>query len=173
MLFCVLLTWLKISSLIPKVMTNLCLLLQSFCLSLCIQDYKSGWSDNNEGCAQARLYNRRNSGDMQTRVRGPSINLTGLRSCQVYEDMLWNILFNWHVSCCTHTATDPPSTTRVLGPGRTARLCPSPRLCLQPQRGVCSAQLWSVWPRTQEGGWHYSPALPSDCLPHRSLRKSV
>lgn len=125
---------------------------------LCIQDCGSGCSDNHVGCTEAGLYNGGNSGDIQSGVRGPSINLTGWRSCQEYERMLWSMLLNGRVSRCAHTATVPPSTTRA------------------PQGGACSARLWSAWPRTwerEEGAWHYSPALPSDCLPRRSLRKSV
>lgn len=91
------------------------------CLSLslrgivCIQDCDSGCSDNHVGCTRAGLYKRGNSGDMQTGVRGPSINLTGCRSCQEYERMLWSTLLSGRVSCCTHTATVPPSTTGTSG----------------------------------------------------------
>lgn len=60
--------------------------------ALCIQHGDSGCSDNHVGCTEAGLYNRGNSGDMQTGVRGPSINLTGRRSCQEYERMLWSML---------------------------------------------------------------------------------
>lgn len=146
------------------------------CLSLslrgivCIQDCDSGCSDNHVGCTRAGLYKRGNSGDMQTGVRGPSINLTGCRSCQEYERMLWSTLLSGRVSCCTHTATVPPSTTGTSGPGRTVSLCPSPCLCLEPQR---SSDQLGPEPERGERGRYYSPALPSDCLPHCSLRKSV
>ena len=76
--------------------------------TLCILDCSSGCSDNHVGCTGAGLYNRGNSGDIQTGVRGPSINLTGWRSCQEYERMLWSMLLSGRVSRCAHTATVRP-----------------------------------------------------------------
>lgn len=142
---------------------------------LCIQDCSSGSSDNHVGCSRAGLFNRGNSGDIQTRVRGPSINLTGWRSCQEYERMLWSMLLSGRVSRCAQTATVPPSTTSALGPGWTAGLRPSLRLCLEPQGGCVRHSSDQLGPEPERGerGRHYSPRLPSDCLPRRSLRKSV
>lgn len=141
-----------------------------------MHDYgRSGCSDNRVGCTRAGLYNRGNSGDIQTGVRGPSINLTGWRSCQEYERMLWSMVLSGRVSRCAHTAAVPPSATRASVPGRTASLCPSPRLCLEPQGGSVRAGSDQLGPEPQRGerGRHYSPELPSDCLPRYSLRKSV
>lgn len=142
---------------------------------LCIQDCGSGCSDNHVGCTGARLYKRGNSGDIQTGVRGPSINLTGWRSCQEYERMLWSMLSQW---ACV-----------LLRPYRRFLRAPPERLALAEQPvyvhlpvcvcnhrealfGPCTDQLGSE-PKRGERGRHYSPALPSDCLPHCSLRKSV
>lgn len=142
---------------------------------LCIQHCGNGCSDNHVGCTRAGLYKRKNSGDTQSGVRGPSIYLTGWRSCQEYERMLWSILLSGRVSHCAHTATVPPCTTRVSGPGRTVSLCPSPCLCLEPQGGSVrpSCDQFGPEPERGEKGRHYSPVLPSDCLPRCSLRKSV
>lgn len=124
---------------LKSIVFTLCLL--SLWGILCIQDCDSGCSDNYVGCTRARLYKRGNSGDMQAGVRGPSINLTGCRSCQEYERMLWSMLLSGRVSCCAHTATVPPSTTRASGPGRTGSLCPSPPSASGTTGKLCSARL--------------------------------
>lgn len=101
--------------------------------TLCVQHGDSECSDNHVGCTGAGLYKKGTGEDLQTGVRGPSINLTGCRSCQEYERMLWSMLLSGRAPRCAHTASVPPSTSRAPGPGRTASLCPPPRLRLEPQ----------------------------------------
>lgn len=133
---------------------------------LCIQHGDSGCSDNYVGCTEAGLYNRGNSGDMQTGVRGPSINLTGCRSCQEYERMLLEHASQRVCVCvsrCAHTTSVPPSTTRASGPGRTASLCPSLCLSLEPQGSSVQLSLDHPGPEPERRarGRQHSPAQRS------------
>lgn len=124
--------------------------------NICIPNDASGCSNKDVGCMD--FYNRGNRRDMQSRVRGPSINLTGLRGCQsAWAHVLKHASQRACVSLGPHCqgSSEQHQNTRVSGSGRTAGPCPSTRLCLEPQLGVFLSRLWSIWPRKKkkEGGW--------------------
>lgn len=79
---------------------------------LCIHHRSTGRTDNNTGCTPAQLGMKGNSGDIQTGVGGPSIKLTGWRSCQEYECMLWSMLLCGRMfllrPCCCGSCHAPP-----------------------------------------------------------------
>lgn len=111
--------------------------------------------------AALEFYNRGNRGDMQSRVRGPSINLTGLRGCQVHEHMFWSMILKGRVSRCTYTAMVPPSPTRAPECWALAKQLGRVHLfiCMW-QLGVFLSRQWSVQPHTcKKKGWGYKGAV--------------